>query len=157
MTPIETVFSRLDKVHGAGENQWNALCPAHDDKSPSLSISEGTDGRVLLICRAGCDFRSIVTALGLEPKDLFPPSRMSPRERRQYSNTLTLREVEQALYHELLVLIQFVSERVASRQIARDTKFRVLRPEWMPYPEEHWEREILAAKRIRNGLGRLYG
>jgi len=157
MTPIETFLSRLDKVRSVGDNQWNALCPAHEDRSPSLGISEGTDSRVLLICRAGCDFRSIVAALGLEPKDMFPPSRMSPRERRQYSKVLTLREVEQALYYELLVLIQFVGNRVASRQLARDRNFRMLRPEWQPMPPGHWDRELLAAKRIKRGLRVVYG
>jgi hypothetical protein len=51
---------------------WAAKCPAHEDRNPSLSVSEGTDGRVLLNCHAGCDFRSIVGALGIKDADLFP-------------------------------------------------------------------------------------
>ena len=35
-------------------------CPAHEDRSPSLSICDGRDGRVLLHCFAGCTFASIV-------------------------------------------------------------------------------------------------
>jgi AAA domain len=38
-----------------GPTQWQALCPYHDDKMPSLSISEGGDGRVLVHCHAGCE------------------------------------------------------------------------------------------------------
>jgi len=30
-----------------------ALCPAHDDREPSLSVSEADDRRVLLHCHAG--------------------------------------------------------------------------------------------------------
>src|SRR5215211_5395770 len=50
---------------------WKALCPAHEDREPSLSVTEGDDGRALLKCFAGCDTQKIVGALGLEMKDLF--------------------------------------------------------------------------------------
>ena len=47
-------------------------CPAHEDRSPSLSLGDGRDGRVLLHCFAGCSFASIVAALHLDPADLSP-------------------------------------------------------------------------------------
>jgi Protein of unknown function (DUF3987) len=50
---------------------WIARCPAHDDHKPSLSISEGADGRALLICHAGCTTEAVVAALGLTLSDLF--------------------------------------------------------------------------------------
>lgn len=40
-----------------------ACCPAHDDKTPSLRISESTDGRVLVHCFAGCSQKSVIDAL----------------------------------------------------------------------------------------------
>lgn len=40
-----------------------ACCPAHDDRTPSLSLADGADGRLLLHCHAGCDFRDIMGAL----------------------------------------------------------------------------------------------
>lgn len=46
-------------------------CPAHDDGKSSLSVGKAKDGGVLLKCFAGCDAPSIVTAMGLELKDLF--------------------------------------------------------------------------------------
>lgn len=52
-------------------------CPGHGkgegDRNPSLSVSEGDDGRVLLQCFAGCNAGAIVQAVGLELADLFPP------------------------------------------------------------------------------------
>lgn len=45
---------------GAG---FIARCPAHDDRSPSLSIREGEGGRVLLKCFAGCQYSQLVAAL----------------------------------------------------------------------------------------------
>jgi putative DNA primase/helicase len=42
---------------------WMARCPAHDDRSPSLSISSGKDGKVLVRCHAGCDQRDLIAVL----------------------------------------------------------------------------------------------
>ena len=74
MTPLEKVLSRLHGVKPCGEGQYKALCPAHDDKNPSLSVTEAADGKVLIRCHAGCDYRSIVKAVGLETTELFPAS-----------------------------------------------------------------------------------
>ena len=48
--------------------QWHgsygtARCPAHDDRRPSLSVSDGLDGRVLVHCHAGCDQGAVWDAL----------------------------------------------------------------------------------------------
>jgi putative DNA primase/helicase len=47
---------------------WSAKCPAHDDRTASLSISEGKDDSLLLYCHAGCNFDAILKAAGVEPK-----------------------------------------------------------------------------------------
>ena len=60
-----------------GRNRFQARCPAHSDRLPSLSVAEGADGRVLLHCHAGCTTDAILDALKLAPRDLFqgpPPS-----------------------------------------------------------------------------------
>ena len=48
--------------HRAGAT-WMARCPAHDDSSPSLAISAGRHGKVLVRCHAGCDQRDVIAAL----------------------------------------------------------------------------------------------
>lgn len=50
---------------------WIARCPAHQDRSPSLSVREGRDGRVLLKCFAGCSVEAVCAALGIRVSDLF--------------------------------------------------------------------------------------
>ncbi len=50
---------------------WVAQCPAHDDRQPSLSISEGQDGRALVYCHAGCGIRDILDGLSVDPQALF--------------------------------------------------------------------------------------
>ncbi len=69
---MELILSKIPNAKPNG-NGWLACCPAHEDRSPSLSINQGDDGRVLLKCFAGCSHDAIVGALGLESKDLFVP------------------------------------------------------------------------------------
>ena len=44
-------------------NYGTARCPAHDDRRPSLSITDGDNGRLLLHCHAGCNYQDIVAAI----------------------------------------------------------------------------------------------
>ena len=69
-TEINGVVVRLRKVSRT-EGGWKALCPAHDDNHPSLSVTEGDNGRVLLYCHAGCSTESVLRAIGLSFRDLF--------------------------------------------------------------------------------------
>jgi hypothetical protein len=69
---LDNVISRLERVKSTGASKWKACCPAHHDKTPSLAISETSDGVVLLKCWAGCTTSEIVSAIGLELRDLFP-------------------------------------------------------------------------------------
>ena len=70
MRPVDLVLDRLESVRQGGDG-YQALCPAHDDHEPSLSVAEGEDGRALLKCFAGCGTEDVVAALGLEMTDLF--------------------------------------------------------------------------------------
>lgn len=87
--PVENLLSRVQGVKASGAGKWMARCPAHQDKSPSLSIRESDSGSVLVNCFAGCSVHDITAAVGLELSDLFPdsderqvskPQRYSPRE-----------------------------------------------------------------------------
>jgi len=80
--PLDLLLPRLEgvKQHGA---RHIARCPAHQDKSPSLSLSRGDDGRALVHCYAGCETRDVLAAVGLELRDLFPDN-LSQEQRQQY-------------------------------------------------------------------------
>jgi putative DNA primase/helicase len=63
MKNIGDLLTKLNaKRTGKG---WIALCPAHDDQKPSLSIAEGRSGKVLFYCFAGCSYRDVIDALKL--------------------------------------------------------------------------------------------
>lgn len=87
-SPISAVLDRLVarglEPFKSGEG-YSCRCPAHEDRSPSLSIGQGDDGRVLLTCHAGCRLDAVLAAMALEPCDLFSvatshsPPRPAPR------------------------------------------------------------------------------
>src|SRR5271169_6534066 len=57
-------------------------CPNHGkgrgDRTPSLSIADGDDGRLLLRCFAGCEFLDVLDEL--EHRGLVEDERHEPRE-----------------------------------------------------------------------------
>jgi len=71
--PVEKVLNRVEGVEERANGYW-CICPAHDDHNPSLHVEEGEDGRVLMVCRAGCSQAEVLAALeerGLSRRELF--------------------------------------------------------------------------------------
>ncbi len=67
---MAALVSRLDGVKKAGKG-YTARCPAHGDKTASLSISPGEHG-TLVKCFAGCETADVLAAVGMTFADLFP-------------------------------------------------------------------------------------
>ncbi|MDI6710853.1 MAG: hypothetical protein QME76_09295 [Bacillota bacterium] len=78
---VQDVLSRVRDPKPAGQGKWLAFCPCHNDGAKqgrrSLSIAESKDGKALLHCFAGCEFKDIIAALGLDKPD---PRRERERE-----------------------------------------------------------------------------
>lgn len=51
------------------EGGWSTLCPAHEDKEPSLSLTE-KDGELIIHCHVGCDWKIVKDAI--RAKGLLP-------------------------------------------------------------------------------------
>src|SRR4029450_5796404 len=71
--PTETLHAFLRHLSSAKKpgDQWLARCPAHDDRTASLAVREGDDGRVLVHCHAGCTTDAVLAALGLDETARF--------------------------------------------------------------------------------------
>lgn len=70
-SPAARLLSRLEGVKQVGAEKWAARCPSHEDRSPSLSIRETNDGRLLIHCFGGCGAVEVLGAIGLTLGDLF--------------------------------------------------------------------------------------
>lgn len=73
--PADRILKRLKSLNlrtcGSGP-EWQAICPAHADTNPSLSIKETSDGTVLLHCHAGCRTVDILRVLEMKESGLYP-------------------------------------------------------------------------------------
>lgn len=58
------------KVVRRNDNLALCICPAHNDKKASLSVSRGEKG-ILFRCHAGCTLDSILNAVSLSASDIF--------------------------------------------------------------------------------------
>ncbi len=135
MTAGEVAERLGGKRSGTG---WTARCPAHEDRNPSLSISAGTDGRVLLHCHAGCDHAAVLRAVGLGESDLFTESRALPKlERRLVASYPYRDENEQHLFDVLRYSPKDFRQRKADGSWSLNGTRRVLYrlPEILARPE----------------------
>jgi hypothetical protein len=86
----DRITGSLQKLRRTGPGRWVACCPAHKDRTASLSVRALDSGTWLLHCFAGCPVESVVAAMGLRMEDLFParpgaPGAGQAAERRPFS------------------------------------------------------------------------
>ena len=118
MTATE-LLPLLDGVRPRDSGKWVSRCPAHQDKSPSLTIAEGNRG-LLLKCWAGCTLREITGALNVSVKDLFFDTAATADERRHaMEQRHQAREKEQAAYKAAGLRIDALREAEALIHSAR--------------------------------------
>ena len=93
MTALDLLAVVREALERAGcdprgcDDDFTARCPAHDDRTPSLSVRAGTDGRVLLLCRAGCPTERVLEAIGLDWRRCSRPIRWTARTGRGRRST----------------------------------------------------------------------
>lgn len=129
------VLDRLERVKQTAPGRWLARCPAHEDRSPSLSIRELEDGRVLLYDFGGCDTQMVLDALGLEMQALFPEQLPEVRKGAGYApshSRIPARDLLKVISEETSVVYIVASDLLARKSIT----------------ETDWQRLATAASRI---------
>ncbi|MER0216062.1 MAG: hypothetical protein DU481_07675 [Nitrosomonas sp.] len=72
---LHQIISRLSKVKRTGEGRYIACCVVHQDRTPSLAVTQKPDGIILVHCfGCGAGGVDICNALGIDPASLFPPT-----------------------------------------------------------------------------------
>src|SRR5258705_401497 len=107
-------LDRLQRVRQTGPCRWVASCPAHQDRSPSLSIRELEDGRLLLHCFGGCETGDLLAAIGLTMSDLFPDG-LSEHSYPTSHSSIPARDLLVILDHETTVAVLILNDIVTRR------------------------------------------
>ncbi|AGT08120.1 DUF7146 domain-containing protein [Paracoccus aminophilus] len=94
-----------------------ACCPAHGDTRPSLTLADADDGRLLLSCKAGCAFLSILDAIkgrGLLGGDYRPqpldPAELSRRKAQAKAEAAKVEKRALACWRESLPIRGTIAE-----------------------------------------------
>lgn len=69
---IEDFVSHFPGGRWRGD-EYVVCCPGHEDKKPSLGISRGKHGGIVMCCQAGCANHDILAKVGLDLTALAPP------------------------------------------------------------------------------------
>ena len=119
---VDTLLQRLTKVKG-GKGHWTACCPAHEDRSPSLAVTETDDGRILLKCFANCSVQEIVGAIGMDMTDLFPDSNdhYKPKVKNAFYATDLLKLIE----FESTIVIIAANDLANGKQLSDNDRSRL--------------------------------
>ena len=130
---VDNLLSRLQKVRkGFNPNTWQACCPAHQDKSPSLALKALDDGRILLHCFGGCSQKEVTDALGIRTSDLFPASEYIHSTGKP---AFSAHDVLRAIAHETQIVA------VCGSELSKH-----------PLPKKDHDRLFLAVNRINKAL-----
>ena len=143
---------------------WMARCPAHDDHNPSLSISTGYEGKVLVCCHAGCPQEAVVAALkvrGLWPGDDTHQRQDRPvptPERRRKANVLEMarHDLVAHIWHQTgLAFGSLVVRYLASRGIVSPPPLDLRFHPNLRHPTGAYAPAMVAA--VRNADGDVTG
>ena len=132
---IDRFLGGLEKVRRTGPTTWIACCPAHVDKTPSLSVRDDA-GKVLIHCFGGCNVEDVFSSVGMQLTDLFPDSRAFDERKRVTRNRVPAGDILAMLAVEAQIVC------VAAMDIRRG----------LVPTEESMERLARANDRIRTAM-----
>jgi len=134
------LLDRLYSVRQTAPGRWVARCPAHQDRSPSLSVRELDDGRILLHDFGGCAVDDVLAAVGLTLGDLFP--KRSPAHSYPASHSrIPARELLEIISEETSVVAILAVNMLAKKAVT----------------EADWRRLAKAAARIGVARDHVHG
>jgi len=118
-------FTHLPKFRKGHNGNYMACCPAHQDKSASLSIKEEPDGRVLFHCFAGCDKQSILDACGLTWADVMP-ERLDGHRIAPIRNPFSAMQALSHLHMEACYMLQMANVLKAGGRVSKQDRERLI-------------------------------
>ena len=127
----------------------------HNGKGKNLYLADGDDGKLIATCFShGCEYKAIMQAL--EAQGLKPNAESTQKQRKYFAQIKNKRELIDIFFTELHILLQYINDRIGDRHKLADRNYLKLHSEFQPMPEEPFEREKLAAHRVKILIGEIY-
>lgn len=154
---IETLLGTLDKVKPAGDRAWIARCPAHEDREPSLSISQG-DKAVVMHCHAGCSTKEILDSVNLTWGELFPDDGYQKSDTAAYARQIwDAAQVDVVRFHPYAIKKKITQDfgarrgRASGRLVGRDADCIIV-------PMRSWDGDLVGVECINwEGVKQTFG
>lgn len=125
MSNINILLNALTDFKQKGKGKYVALCPVHNEKTPSLHIKELSDDRIIMHCfGCGANGVEICQSLNIDLDVLFPekmPLEGYRRERRPFNAS----EILSSLLHEATVLSIAASQIVHGKPLNKSDSERI--------------------------------
>ncbi len=96
---LEWIARACGKAGRLDVNKWICLCPAHADHTPSLSVSLGRKGQILLYCHAGCSYDSVIENIGSDVQHLITIKKREHIHRPPVYNIYEKNNVKNSIAH----------------------------------------------------------
>ena len=96
----QKIIAQLKGVSWSGSTA-NAICPTHEDRKPSLSVTLEAD-KILIRCHSGCDIRDICESLDVKVSELFVKRSVELKHHQKTHVVLPKPEVMKAICSSLL-------------------------------------------------------
>lgn len=98
---VHDILRELKNVKKHGD-YWTAKCPSHHDEENSLQVSQRQDGSIGISCHANCNTESVMDALGLSMKDLFPPKEQLQKNGKEIDREYLYKDIEGNIVHKTI-------------------------------------------------------
>jgi len=154
MSLAENISHALNGKKSGNGFRVRSVC--HGGDGYNLQISDAPDGKLKATCFShGCSYKEIMESLeslGIKPKTKFTRS-----QRKTHCQKIYKHLYREALFTEAHILLQFLNNRSGDKEKTSDSNYLKLHPEFVPMPDEPFERELKAAKRTVKLIGKVYG
>jgi putative DNA primase/helicase len=119
---------------------WMAPCPAHKDRTPSLSITENANGKPLFRCHAGCEQAAVIAAL--KSRGLWDGAaiELTPEQVAQAQRRAVERAIEEAEKKQRAIEIWRCARPIFNTPADEYLRSRCILPDALLYPScgSHW-------------------
>lgn len=125
-----------------GRPAWQAKCPVHRDRSPSLSITEPERGKTKVHCFRGCDDEAVLAAKGLKIADLYVDVELTPETIQRMKRDERLQKLERRLELAIMMIALEPAHKNYWRAVERGVRGDIQAMREADDPNERFQREI---------------